>query len=310
MEIVYQPRETKRLGEILNENLDGTWTHFRAAVAFIKKSGTKHIVPALKNFARDRHVEIIAGIDHHGTSSEGLQDLLGAVSPKGKVIVFHNPIRHKHTFHPKIYLFKSATQADVTIGSGNLTQGGLFENYEAALRIRLDLDNHDHATILQSIEDVLDKWASLSPGTTQVLDNQLLTRLTAMGVTPPEQISVPEPGDTEWSGGESMFDTPFVPHSEFQAPKVSGRQEIPVELTPETSQTISGYVMTLLKTDVGVGQTTAGTSRRSPEIFIPLAARDSQPEFWDWPDKFLEDPKKRGKRDRTDVHMRLAGEGS
>ncbi len=31
-----------------------------------------------------------------------------------------------------------------------------------------------------------------------------------------------------------------------------------------------GFVMTLQKTDVGRGQTTAGTSARSPEIFIPL----------------------------------------
>jgi hypothetical protein len=48
--------------------------------------------------------------------------------------------------------------------------------------------------------------------------------------------------------------------------------------------------MTLQKTDVGVGQTTRGTSRRSPEIFIPLSARDAAPSFWGWPDLFEETP--------------------
>ena len=49
------------------------------------------------------------------------------------------------------------------------------------------------------------------------------------------------------------------------------------------------FVMTLQRTDVGVGQTTEGTSRRSPEIFIPLAARDFDPEFWGWPRRFTTD---------------------
>jgi hypothetical protein len=66
--------------------------------------------------------------------------------------------------------------------------------------------------------------------------------------------------------------------------------------------------MTLQRTDVGVGQTTTGASRRSPEIFVPLAARDHAPEFWGWPDKFVEDAATAGKMDRSNVRMRLAGD--
>ena len=66
------------------------------------------------------------GIDHGGSSAEGLRDLLDAVSPSGRVIVFHN--RLPFTFHPKVHLFQSPAAADFTIGSGNLTEGGLFTN--------------------------------------------------------------------------------------------------------------------------------------------------------------------------------------
>ena len=67
-------------------------------------------------------------------------------------------------------------------------------------------------------------------------------------------------------------------------------------------------MMTLQKTDVGVGQTTAGTSKRSPEIFVPLEARDAEPGFWNWQDGFVEDPERQGKFDRRGVRMRVGNE--
>ena len=103
MQFVHQPAPSNRLGDYLKENLRGDWTQFRAAVAFVKRSGTRHVAPALAAFARTRSVEIIAGVDHSGTSAEGLQDLLDAVSPAGRVVVFHN--RLPFTFHPKIYKY-------------------------------------------------------------------------------------------------------------------------------------------------------------------------------------------------------------
>ena len=61
--------------------------------------------------------------------------------------------------------------------------------------------------------------------------------------------------------------------------------------------------MTLQRTDVSVGQTSPDTSRRSPEIFIPLAARNANPTFWDWPDGFTHEDKV----DRRNLRMRLDG---
>ena len=66
-----------------------------------------------------------------------------------------------------------------------------------------------------------------------------------------------------------------------------------------------GFVMTLQRTDVGKGQVKAGTSRRSPEIFIPLVARNAAPSFWGYPSRFRADPTKKGKMDRKGVRMRV-----
>jgi hypothetical protein len=106
MKLVYQPAPAGRLGDFLSENLaSDAWTSFRAAVAFVKRSGTKYVAPSLAAFAQDRAVEVIAGIDHQGTSKEGLEDLLDAGGSLGRVIIFNNPdMSPPKTFHPKIYV--------------------------------------------------------------------------------------------------------------------------------------------------------------------------------------------------------------
>lgn len=67
------------------------------------------------------------------------------------------------------------------------------------------------------------------------------------------------------------------------------------------------FVMTLHPTDVGYGQTTPGTHPRSPEVFIPLAARNANQDFWGWPNEFSEDPEKENKFDRLNVPALLNG---
>ena len=320
MEFIHQPGPSNRLGDFLKDNLAGRWTHFRAAVAFVKRSGVRHVAPALAAFARTGHAEIIAGIDHRGTSREGLRDLLHAVSPRGRLIVFHN--RLPFTFHPKVYLFKSAAAAEVFVGSGNLTEGGLFTNYEASLRLSLDLTDPKQAAVLQSLERVLDSWSDLSTGAALVLDEALLARITGLGLVPSEALAVSEPGDVERETRSRPIGLPFAARGEYRAPPFPRPGAVPEPATAEAVQAApgpappslvstfgaAGFVMTLQQTDVGVGQLTTGASRRSPEIFIPLAARDADPDFWSWPAGFVPDPGRPGKLDRRGVRVRLGSE--
>ena len=318
MEVIRQPAPSRRMGDLLKASLAGDWTEFRAAVAFVKSSGVRHLAESLATFGRNGRIEIVVGIDHGGTSYEGLRDLMAAVGPNARLAVFHN--RLPYTFHPKVYLFKSRSSAEIFIGSGNLTEGGLFTNYEAAFRVALDLGESDQAAALGEVEGMLNAWADPASGTVVVLDETVLEVLRDSGLVPAEadlaSDSRKPPGQA--SGFAPVAGSLFEARTETRPPSVPNRQRrrlgeleegkaMPEPVAGEGQFVPSRFVMTLQRTDVGVGQTSAGTARRSPEIFVPLSARDANPGFWEWPAAFEEDPAKPGKFDRKNVRTRLAG---
>lgn len=148
IDFIHQPTSTVRLGDYLKTHLQQEeWTHFRAAVAFVKYSGTRHIRDVLISFSHHANVKISVGIDLGGTSMEGLRDLLESVEKRGEIWVYHN--ENNSTFHPKVYIFKNDVQAAIVVGSGNLTEGGLFTNYEASLAVSLDLTLETDALLLK-----------------------------------------------------------------------------------------------------------------------------------------------------------------
>jgi len=349
MQFIPQPFAEVRLGEFLLSHLaDQQWTSFRAAVAFVKRSGTQHIRQPLQNFSAHAQVRISAGIDLYGTSREGLRDLLDA-TPNGQIYIYRN--NGPYTFHPKVYLFKSAQRADVVVGSGNLTGGGLFTNYEASLAASLDLGVEADAAFLQTIEASLDVWSQPQAGMCYLLTPEFLEQLIAAGFVrteaqlaamqrpqppagaPPVGAGAGEAGGAPPPGAAPLFVSTAVPPAPaiVQAAAQVGEVELAVEaaelpsaavlpppgIVPVQAGGVTCFVMTLQNTDVGVGQKTKGTARRSPEVFIPLAALDLHPDFWTFPAQFKNDVawnkahKNRrnghGKMDRMDVPMRIGG---
>ena len=182
--LLLQPHRD-RLGEVLNFRLqDPRWTTFRAAVAFVKRSGVIHIADSLRAFAQRGHIRMTVGVSMGGTSVEGLASLIECVGARGEVCVFHN--ENGPTFHPKMYVFSNDRNAEVIIGSGNLTRGGLFDNYEASIALALDLAHADDRALLTSIEAVLDAYADRVPGTAVVLSKATLKSLRTAGYVVPE----------------------------------------------------------------------------------------------------------------------------
>lgn len=316
LKLLRQPDGQVRLGDLLIHELSsGRWESFRAAVAFAKSSGVRYIADALQAFASRGAVRVSVGIDLFGTSREALADLLEILGDaSGRVFVFHNTHPMRPVFHPKLYLFGASEEALLIAGSGNLTGGGLFTNYEAGVCATLRRDREDDRALLAEVGEALDAWSNPDSGLAVPLSAAVLDRLVEDGLVLPERAMGGEeelPAAIEGEGtaeGEtdratlasSLFGSVAVP----PPPRPPRRAAHPFHAAGEPR----GFLMTLLKGDAGFGQTTEGTSRRSPEVFIPLAARNVAPGFWGWPDAFVEDPTKPGKMDRRGVRMRIGGD--
>lgn len=301
--LIVHPHGAYRLGDFLIENLKDTkWTDFHASVAFVKKSGTQFIHSGLKGFASKKKVSISVGIDHGGSSQEGLSHLLDAVGSKGGVWVYKNSA---NTFHPKVYLFKNRLEADAIIGSGNLTKGGLFENAELGVRLKLNLTVEADKLLLKQLESILNSWSTTWPKICLPLDSGLLSSLVASGDVPTEQQAASAmkaaKAALQPSGGKAP--SPFGSAKVQRAPSLPPLASTQLKSVPiaSASVTTSGtsslnlgqtFGITLQNTDVGHGQITANTAARSPELFIPMGAFDLNPAFWGWTSKSKPDSSK------------------
>ena len=84
MNLLEQPTGS-RLGDWLNANLGGDWAEFRAGRRVREAVWSQAHCCEIGGFSgRSRKVEVIAGVDHQGTSYEGLRTLMDAVSPNGR----------------------------------------------------------------------------------------------------------------------------------------------------------------------------------------------------------------------------------
>ena len=212
------------------------------------------------------------GIDLYGTSREGLLDLLNS-TPGGQVWIYHNNAPAV-TFHPKVYLFKNDERADVIVGSGNLTRGGLFTNHEASLATSLHLAETQDADFLQSVEDVLDSWSQAQEGLCYLLTPEFLEQPEEAGLVRPEAqmptppTPPPAPATTPDGPPATPNTGPFVPVPVPPPPPVPTQPQPEVEEEPEVIEImptvpapviapvqiegVSSFVMTLQNTDVGV----------------------------------------------------------
>ena len=134
----------------------------------------------LARFQGGCQLRLIVGIDLGGTSRDVLEELLRW---NCEVFVFHNAIP-RATFHPKIYLFEGAAETTLIVGSNNLTDGGFYTNYEAAVRhdFKLPVDAKQY----RQIADPLLTFIEPRGVTVQRLTAKLVNTLAARGELPTE----------------------------------------------------------------------------------------------------------------------------
>ena len=103
------------------------------SVAYISSAGA-HLLAADVSAAAKR-VRVFAGVRNGVTSKQGLQTLLAA----GAELFVVDTGTQSVTYHPKLYMAWSATEAHLVVGSANMTAGGLNNNIEASIDVVLDL---------------------------------------------------------------------------------------------------------------------------------------------------------------------------
>jgi hypothetical protein len=168
--------------------------------------------------------------------------------------------------------------------------------------------------LLESVEQMLDLWIDPANGTARTLDEALLQELlrcryVVLEAQQPSEADLDAPitAQPRRTRQDGLFARVGVQAPPAMPRTAATRTQAPT--LPATARgLVQGFVMTLQQTDAGYGQTSRGTTRRSPEVFIPLAARDYSPEFWGWQDLFAEDGARRGKWDRRGVRVRIGAQ--
>jgi len=159
------------------------WTELDIAVAWVRASGSRHLIPSLLDFLRrGNRIRFVIGLDMEHTSKEGLESLLD-LSSEGDISVYVHHNEASTIFHPKLYLFRNATDASLIVASNNITESGLYRNTEAGLKV--DFPN-DHETIVSAL-NALDSWSDVTSGLAKLLDTPLLSSLEANGYVKTER---------------------------------------------------------------------------------------------------------------------------
>jgi len=172
-----------RFGKALIGSIEsGEWKRIEIAVAWVRRSGTKHVKPCLSNFLSAGGIaKFTVGIDIENTSKEGIEDLLELQDiGDSESYIYHNEANA--TFHPKVYLLQNETRARLIVGSNNITEAGLYVNTEAGLQ----LNAASNDPLIVEVREALASWRDISIGFVKRLDRILLRDLVALGYVMPE----------------------------------------------------------------------------------------------------------------------------
>jgi len=271
MKFIAHPYDSHRLGDFLLEGLSSAAANFTGAAAFAQRSGVSHLIAAIRTFSQTRPFQLTVGVDLTGTSIEALEMLLEARGASARLFVLHNPAA---TFHPKIFRFDRGDRWEAYSGSGNLTKGGLFRNYEAGFVAVLDKNSDEDVALNDRLDAEFARWSDTTSAVVRELTPALVRQLAdcklALRERTQSRVRAAARREAGTATGTSPFGTLAVP-----PPPPAPAPAAPPRVATTT------FVMTLQHTD----------TRRpgsSPEIFVPKTARDLRPDFWGWPDRFVQ----------------------
>jgi len=133
LEIEFTDNITRTLLDILKPSIEKA-DEIKMGVAFVKYSGFSLIQDdIMKCLANKGKVEFVVGLDFRITEPKALRAILemAKCGSNVKLFCFSNPSSDDTpVYHPKIYLLRREDRIVISIGSSNLTSGGLRDNVE------------------------------------------------------------------------------------------------------------------------------------------------------------------------------------
>lgn len=305
MNVTYIAQPDVQLGQILTDLLNDTPPPKRIVFvsAFVSVQTIVRIKPqilALKD--EGTHIRFVLGIDLGGTSIEVLKELHGW-GIDARIIKHRIP---GHTFHPKIYLFERPSQAEIIIGSNNLTEGGFFGNYEGSARVTYLLP--DDLDAFTAACDELRRFLDPDGPVVYELTSEFLEDLIEIGAVPSEaearlgrDVVRPSTGKTRQRDGSIFGTEDFDPPPPLPAELLerllagirkrrrstkrvppespgSGEPELPIDDQVTDPLLPAAFYMTLPTLQ---GNNIPGEGR------IPLEAIKLAKQFWGWPDEYV-----------------------
>ena len=122
-------------GDELKESLEWA-SHVQIATAFAKGSGVSRLFDSFRRVLSDGgEMEVVYGLDFHITDPQAIEQF-GKLAADYPQTIIHRAYSEwglalSQTFHPKLYICTNTDgYAQILTGSSNLTQGGLWDNFE------------------------------------------------------------------------------------------------------------------------------------------------------------------------------------
>lgn len=284
VEFITQP--DTRTGDILHHAIEqrGVPSELVIVSAFASLTAVSRIKPIVKS-VKDAHgdVRLVLGVDLGGTSKE----VLAEVESWGISITIVKNKAFGVTFHPKIYFLRWLDYAEIIIGSSNLTDGGLYRNYEASSRNIYELPQ-DQSELDYAV-DSLTKFLKPAGAVSATLNAEYLQVLLSLPEIPSEakarkarREGIPVHPPSNAFGFELI---PFAPTI-----KKPTSQSEPTEISAE--QVAKKKLIATTKNDSFAIQVRA---HHNGEIFLSVTAALQNPSFFRWPFNGSTTPKKAGK---------------
>lgn len=157
LELILQGLTERTHAQVLGEMVTQDIERAIISVAFVSEDGVDLLQPLLA--AHANKTTVFAGIRNEITSAQALKRLLEI----GVSLYAVDTGSSTLLFHPKLYHIRAGATARLTVGSANLTLGGLNNNIEAGLLLELSLNDEDDAAFVNDLEASFDGLAAQHP---------------------------------------------------------------------------------------------------------------------------------------------------